>query len=273
MVLRLDGRASDFPARFARLVESPRTPGADVRREVEAILARVAAEGDAALLDYTARFDRQRLRPEQLRIGEDEIADAVAGCPAQLRAALELAAARIERVPPPPAAAGARLLGRARRAPRSALATDRGRRDLRAGRHRRLSELGPDERAAGQDRRRPAPRHGRADARRRAQPAGARGGAPRRRRRDLPRRRRPGDRRARVRYREHPLRRQDRGSGQRLRRRSQAPGVRPRRHRHDRRPLGDRGGRGWRSGSRVDRRRSAQPGRARRARTGRPDHR
>ena len=106
MVLRLDGRASDFPARFARLVESPRTPGADVRREVEAILARVAAEGDAALLDYTARFDRQRLRPEQLRIGEDEIADAVAGCPAQLRAALELAAARIERLPPPPAAPG-----------------------------------------------------------------------------------------------------------------------------------------------------------------------
>ena len=32
-----------------------------VRGEVEAILARVEAEGDAALLEYTARFDRQQL--------------------------------------------------------------------------------------------------------------------------------------------------------------------------------------------------------------------
>ena len=66
-----------------------------MRAEVEAILARVAAEGDAALLDYTARFDRQRLGAEQLRVGADEIAQAVRGCPAELRAALELAAARI----------------------------------------------------------------------------------------------------------------------------------------------------------------------------------
>jgi histidinol dehydrogenase len=95
VALRLDGRAADFPERFATLVERQRTPAADVRAEVEAILARVAAEGDRALLDYTARFDRQRLRPEQLRIGRDEIADAVEGCPAPLRDALELAAARI----------------------------------------------------------------------------------------------------------------------------------------------------------------------------------
>ena len=67
-----------------------------MRAEVEAILARVAAEGDAALLDYTARFDRQRLGAEQLRVGADEIAQAVRGCPAELRAALELAAERID---------------------------------------------------------------------------------------------------------------------------------------------------------------------------------
>ena len=95
MALRLDSRAPDFAARFARLVEKQRAQAADVRAEVEAILARVAAEGDAALLDYTARFDRQRLRPDQLRVGADEIARAVDGCPARLRAALELAASRI----------------------------------------------------------------------------------------------------------------------------------------------------------------------------------
>ena len=65
------------------------------RHEVEKILARVAAEGDAALLDYTARFDRQQLRPEQLRIGAGEIAAALERCPPELRDALELAAERI----------------------------------------------------------------------------------------------------------------------------------------------------------------------------------
>jgi histidinol dehydrogenase len=95
VALRLDARAPEFEASFARLVGQRRTQEQGVRAEVEAILARVAAEGDAALLDYTARFDRQRLGAEQLRVGADEIAQAVRGCPAELRAALELAAARI----------------------------------------------------------------------------------------------------------------------------------------------------------------------------------
>jgi histidinol dehydrogenase len=95
VVARLDHRAADFAARFARLVGKRRTPDEGVRAQVEAILARVEAEGDAALLEYTARFDRQELAPHQLRVGAAEIAAAVAGCPAALRAALELAAARI----------------------------------------------------------------------------------------------------------------------------------------------------------------------------------
>jgi histidinol dehydrogenase len=95
VALRLDYRAADFEARFAGLVAKRRTQEEGLRGAVEAILARVAAEGDAALLEYTARFDRQQLRPEQLRVGADEIARAVAGCPAALRAALELAGARI----------------------------------------------------------------------------------------------------------------------------------------------------------------------------------
>jgi histidinol dehydrogenase len=92
---RLDERAPDFAAAFAELVGRARAPRLDVRGQVEAILARIADEGDAALLAYTATFDRQRLRPEQLRLGADEVARAVAECPAKLRQALELAAARI----------------------------------------------------------------------------------------------------------------------------------------------------------------------------------
>jgi histidinol dehydrogenase len=95
VALRLDARAEDFEANFARLVEGRRAQAADVREEVEAILARVAAEGDPALLDYTARLDRHQLRAERLRVGADEVAHAVRGCPAELRAALELAAERI----------------------------------------------------------------------------------------------------------------------------------------------------------------------------------
>jgi histidinol dehydrogenase len=95
VVLRLDQRARDFEAGFARLVGRRRTQESDVRAQVEAILARIAADGDAALLEYTARFDRPQLRAEQLRVGEGEIASAVASCPSELRAALELAAERI----------------------------------------------------------------------------------------------------------------------------------------------------------------------------------
>jgi histidinol dehydrogenase len=95
VALRLDVGAAEFEASFARLVGRRRTEEQGVRAEVEAILARVAADGDAALLEYTARFDRQQLSAEQLRVDAHEIADAVRRCPAELRAALELAAERI----------------------------------------------------------------------------------------------------------------------------------------------------------------------------------
>jgi histidinol dehydrogenase len=95
VVARLDHGAPDFEAGFARLVARRRTQEGGVRAQVEAILARVEAEGDAALLEYTARFDRHQLGPQQLRVGAEEIARAVADCPAELRAALELAAERI----------------------------------------------------------------------------------------------------------------------------------------------------------------------------------
>jgi len=96
VALRLDDRAPGFAAAFAAFVARARAPDVDLRAQVEAILARIEGEGDVALLEYTATFDRQHLRPEQLRLGKDEVARAVAACPAELRQALGLAAARIE---------------------------------------------------------------------------------------------------------------------------------------------------------------------------------
>jgi len=95
MALRLDEGAAGFEAECSRLVDRRRDQEGDVRGRVEAIVARVAADGDAALLDFSRRFDRLRLDAAQLRIGADEIDRAVRDCPGELRAALELAARRI----------------------------------------------------------------------------------------------------------------------------------------------------------------------------------
>lgn len=95
MTLRIDDGSADFEHAFDALVAQKRDQPADVRRQVETIVRQVAAEGDAALLDYTARFDALELTADRLRIAPQEIDAAVAGCTPELRAALELAAERI----------------------------------------------------------------------------------------------------------------------------------------------------------------------------------
>ncbi|MEQ8813202.1 MAG: histidinol dehydrogenase [Thalassobaculum sp.] len=96
MPLRLDVRDADFAARFEELVHSKRESEADVGDAAKAILDDVAARGDAALLDYTRRFDRFDPAATGLAVTDAEIDAAVARVPAETRAALETAAARIE---------------------------------------------------------------------------------------------------------------------------------------------------------------------------------
>ncbi|MEO0500265.1 MAG: histidinol dehydrogenase [Pseudomonadota bacterium] len=95
-MLRLDAADADFAARFAVFVEAGREPATDVADTVRDILARVRAEGDAALLDLTRRFDRIDIDTETLMIRADEIDAAVAEVDADLMGALDLAATRIE---------------------------------------------------------------------------------------------------------------------------------------------------------------------------------
>jgi histidinol dehydrogenase len=95
-MIRLATTDPGFEARFAALLGMARETTEAVDAAVAAILAAVRAEGDAAVIEATARFDRLTLTPATLRIPDAEIARAVAAVPAPLAAALDLAAGRIE---------------------------------------------------------------------------------------------------------------------------------------------------------------------------------
>ncbi len=92
---RLDAGSPGFAARFDALVNARREADEDVSSAVRDIIARVRREGDGALADLTQRFDRHDLDATGWRVEETEMQTALDGLPADLRAALELAAARI----------------------------------------------------------------------------------------------------------------------------------------------------------------------------------
>ncbi|MBO22364.1 MAG: histidinol dehydrogenase [Rhodospirillaceae bacterium] len=95
MSRRLDAAYADFDTSFAALLDERREAAVDVRADVEAIVARVRCEGDAALLALTEKFDRLSLAADGLRVGAEEIAAARAACDADALNALETARARI----------------------------------------------------------------------------------------------------------------------------------------------------------------------------------
>ncbi len=95
MARRLDTRDAGFVAAFAQALSEKRETAADVGEVVANIIADVRRRGDAALFDYTERFDRLSLDATSLRIGADEIAAARAEISSELLAALETARERI----------------------------------------------------------------------------------------------------------------------------------------------------------------------------------
>jgi histidinol dehydrogenase len=72
------------------------TDAAKVAPVVSEVIARVRREGDAALADYTKRFDRFDPRKKGFKVTAREIEAAWKRTPPELRESLELAAARIE---------------------------------------------------------------------------------------------------------------------------------------------------------------------------------
>ncbi len=91
-VHRLSARQSDFAAQFEVLVNDRREADADVSRDVAAILARVRNDGDAAVSEFTQKFDGHNL---SWRIDLADCQSALDALAPDLRTALNLAADRI----------------------------------------------------------------------------------------------------------------------------------------------------------------------------------
>jgi len=96
MPIRLDARAADFGERFRAFLDTKREASADVEQAVRAIIADVAARGDAALLELTKKFDRVDLGAIGMRVTAAGLGAAAAACDPVALDALKLARDRIE---------------------------------------------------------------------------------------------------------------------------------------------------------------------------------
>jgi histidinol dehydrogenase len=97
-IARLATREPDFDARLDALTALEAAQDEAVDRAVAAITADVRARGDAALIEYTQRFDRvTATRVADLEIPRAELDRALGELPADLRTALGDAAERIRR--------------------------------------------------------------------------------------------------------------------------------------------------------------------------------
>ena len=95
MSKRLHSSDGDFAQRFAELLGEKREASSDVDTTVREMIAAVRLSGDAALIDFTRRFDQVDLGEVGLRIAQVEIDAAVADCDAESLDALGFALERI----------------------------------------------------------------------------------------------------------------------------------------------------------------------------------
>jgi len=93
---RLNCADGDFESGFTALIARAHTTDPDVADAVRTIIAHVRRDGDAAVIDYTNRFDRVNIRLGNICVAQAEIDEAAAAIPPDLHAALALAAQRIE---------------------------------------------------------------------------------------------------------------------------------------------------------------------------------
>ena len=85
----------DFEPAFAAFIDERRETPEDVDLAVRDVLAAVRNRGLEAVLDYGRKFDGAELTAESLRVSPEEIEAGLAACPADVREAIDFAAARI----------------------------------------------------------------------------------------------------------------------------------------------------------------------------------
>ena len=95
MIRFLQFSDAGFEEAFRTISERGETTPAGILQTVEEILADVRERGDAALCEYTERFDRLKLDATTLAVSEAEIEQALAAVDQQTLATLQLAADRI----------------------------------------------------------------------------------------------------------------------------------------------------------------------------------
>ncbi len=95
MALKLSAQDAQFADAFAALIAKSREAKANVDGVVSDVLAQVKKRGDAAVVEYSQRFDRIALTPATLAFSKAEIDGAAAQCDVKTLAALKEAAERI----------------------------------------------------------------------------------------------------------------------------------------------------------------------------------
>ncbi|ESY84304.1 histidinol dehydrogenase [Mesorhizobium sp. LNHC220B00] len=95
MAITLAQSDADFEQRFAAFLTTKREVSADVDAVVRDIIARVRAEGDAALIDYTRKFGGGDLAKLGIAVSAEDIAGAYAEADAATVEALKFARDRI----------------------------------------------------------------------------------------------------------------------------------------------------------------------------------
>ena len=88
-------RASDAGELKRRVMNRSQLQNEEVSRIVKEIVARVRQEGDAALFDYTAKFDHVAMTAETVLVTKDEIARAYEAASPEWLDAMREAARRI----------------------------------------------------------------------------------------------------------------------------------------------------------------------------------
>ncbi len=95
-ITRLSTKQSDFDAQLNMLLAFEETADEKLEATVAGILADVRKRGDAAVLEYTRKFDRLPLaNAAAMELSRDELRIAFDGLPAEQRSALEAAARRV----------------------------------------------------------------------------------------------------------------------------------------------------------------------------------